>query len=309
MKHFIILAVTTLITLNSFAQINLADSTVSVYSYWDLNAKETYEAVIDKYTVNLTDTANPDTTSREQMKYKIDIEVIDSTAKTYTINWRCYDFESNALVDNVSKLMAVTKNMTITYKTSELGVFSEVVNWKEIRELISDGTDLLKAQVNDDAMNKAINDYKQIYGSKENIEAGAIHDIQLYHYFHGGTYKIADEYNIPQKFVNMFGGEPFDGSTNVWIDTVDTTHYYSTFRAYTAIDELQLTSATYEYIKSLAKRMNSPVPSISDMPNIRNETYVYTQIHDSGWILYTFRRKETNYNNEIKVEELSLELL
>lgn len=309
MKSLLLLTAIIVLSITSIAQINLEDSTVSVYSYWKLKDKQTYQAIINKYNINIADTANPDTTAKEQMSYMVDIEVIDSTKDSYTINWRCYDFQSNTLVDNISKLMAVTKDMTITYKISDLGVFKEVVNWKEIRELISEGTDILREQADNEVMNKAISDYKQLYGSKENIEAGAIQDIQLYHYFHGAKYNIDQEYNVPQRFVNMFGGEPFDGNTNLWIESVDDTNSFTTFRSYTAIDELQLTNAAFEYATSLSKRLNMPRPSINDMPNIKNESYLFTQIHNSGWIFYTLRRKEVNYNNELKVDELSLELM
>lgn len=253
MKSIIGIALALLTTLSTFAQINLKDSTVSVFGYWDKNEKMSYQATIKKYELKPVDSTHSDTLKIETLTYKFDIEIIDSTAESYTIRWTNYDLKSDKLTDSFMKLSAITKNTAFEYTTDELGSFTGIKNWKEIRSVINKKLDEYKRENKETNFSSTlIESFRGMFDSKESIEAGAINEILLYHYFHGARFDMDTMYTAAQKFANLLGGEPFDGFTNFWVDTVDTAEYVTTFRSYSAIDELQLTNATFNYLTDLA---------------------------------------------------------
>jgi len=310
MKSIIGIALALLTTLSTFAQINLKDSTVSVFGYWDKNEKMSYQATIKKYELKPVDSTHSDTLKIETLTYKFDIEIIDSAAESYTIRWTNYDLKSDKLTDSFMKLSAITKNTAFEYTTDELGSFTGIKNWKEIRSVINKKLDEYKRENKETNFSSTlIESFRGMFDSKESIEAGAINEILLYHYFHGARFDMDTMYTAAQKFANLLGGEPFDGFTNFWVDTVDTAEYVTTFRSYSAIDELQLTNATFNYLTDLAKKNNVTPPSISELPIFRNESYLYSVIHESGWVTYLNRHKEVTAEGTVRADDITIELL
>lgn len=311
MKYSLSIAFALLASMSALAQINLNDSTVSVFGYWDNHDKMSYQATIRKYELKPVDSTHSDTIKMETLSYKFDIEIIDSTAESYTIRWTNYDLKSdNKLTDSFMKLSAITKNTAFEYTTDELGSFTGIKNWKEIRSVINKKLDEYKRENKETNFSSTlVESFRGMFDSKESIEAGAITEILLYHYFHGARFEIDTMYTSAQKFANLLGGEPFDGFTNFWVDTVDTAEYVTTFRSYSAIDELQLTNATFNYLTDLAKKTNVTPPSISDLPIFKNESYLYSVIHGSGWVTYLNRHKEVTAEGTVRADDITIELL
>ncbi|MBK7305919.1 MAG: hypothetical protein IPI88_02075 [Chitinophagaceae bacterium] len=74
------------------------------------------------------------------------------------------------------------ENIKIVYKTDDVGMFTELINWEEVRDFsISNYEKALanKSQTSD--FIAALNQIKAIFQSKENTEALLIKEIQFFH--------------------------------------------------------------------------------------------------------------------------------
>lgn len=294
-----------LLSANCFGQINMNDSTISVIGYWDKNEKQTYSVLHEKYKVK-----EGDTTSREVMKYDVDILIKDSTAKSYTIVWKYKNFETNTDNKFTTKLISISNNLDVVIKTDEMGMVQEVVNWKEIRDYINDALETLRKEFKDVPKIKEItNQVAATFTSKEAIESAAIKDIIQLYSFNGAKYKLNEILKGKQKLPNLYGGEPFDAEFEIELTTIDTATNSAVVRYAQTVDKKQATDETYEYLKKLAKAMNTPEPKREDIPELSIGDWTASNIHGpSGWVLYSVNVREVSSDNILSVDRREMEL-
>ena len=298
------LAILLLLSAGAFAQINMNDSTAQVIGYWDMNEKQSYIITWEKY--KITDS---DTTSTESYKHAVDMTIVDSTANSYVIDWLYRDYEIQSDNELIQKLASITEDMTVRIRTDELGVFQEVVNWKEIRDYILKATKLLKKETqNIPNLDKIINQVEGMYSSKESIELGAVKEIQQYYTFHGSKYKLGEELSVDMQAANLYGGDPFDMKVTIWLDKLNPDDNNFIIRMKQSVDANQLTNATYDYVVNIAETMKVPAPKKEDIPPLKNENWTASRIHDSGWIIYSIESKEVKAEGFTHVEERIIEI-
>ncbi len=190
-----------------------------------------------------------------------------------------------------------------------MGSFVEVVNWKEIRDVIKKGTDLLaKDYSNIPEMDKVLKQATLLYSSKEAIESGAIKDIQQFHTFHGGKYRLGEVVEGKIKVANLYGGEPFDANMQVYLDEMDVKENNFLLRSFQETDKEQLLTATLDYLKQMSETLKIKAPTRDDVKDLKNELATASLIHDSGWNVYTIQTLTVSSNNVTQVEERVIEL-
>lgn len=304
MKRLPIFVLIILMSGKIYGQINMTDSTAQVIGYWDKNEKQTYIVTQEKYKIK-----DSDITSRDFYKYTVDITIVDSTANSYIIDWFYKDYEIESENTLMQKLSPITKDMHVKIRTDELGVFQEVINWKEIRDYILKGTKLLKKETKDiPNMNDFIKQIEELYSTKESIELGAVKEIHQFYSFHGEIYKYGEVYNADIKAANMYGGEPFDTELTVWLDELNPDDNNIIIRMQQSVDPEQLANAAYDFITKTAGTMKIPAPKREDIPEISNDTWTASRIHESGWIIYSIETKEVNAEGQTTVEERIIEI-
>ena len=307
MKHFFLLGFCLFLFGRTVdGQINMADSTVQVIGYWDLNEKESYSITEEKYKVQ-----NSDTINRISTKYKVDVTIIDSTANSYTIEWRYYDHETsldNAILQRIAKL---GESMKVVIQTDEYGVFKEVVNYKEIVSHINKVAEQLRNEFGKEPqIDKIIEQVRSMFSSKELVEAMAVKEIIQFYSFHGGVYQLGEEYTAQMKITNAIGGAPFDAEVTVMLDEIDGEEEDYVMRSWINVDKKQLTDATYEYMEKLASAKAGDFPSREMFPELNHETRMATLIHGpSGWVIYRIETKEVSSEGIVNVEERVIDLL
>lgn len=306
MKKLLLTTFIMLIALSAFAQINMEDSTVQVIGYWDKNEKQTYQISTEKYKYS-----NSDTTRTEKLLYKVDISIIDSTADSYTINWYYYDYQFNGQNEITKKLIELYKDMKVVIKTNEMGVFQDVLNWKELRTQINEGIKMIK---NEYSMNtdfvKIIENIEKKFTTKESIINSSIAEIQQFYSFHGAKYKLGEDIETQMKAPNMYGKEPFDTYVNLWLDEINEEDNNFVLRMNQEIDSTQLTKATLDYLTQLSKSTKLNMSEIkSNMPTLKNETWVAMRMHGTGWPVYSVQTKEVTAEGITNVEETIIEIL
>jgi hypothetical protein len=284
----------------------LTDSTVQVIGYWNLNEKESYSITEEKYKVQ-----NSDTINRISTTYKVDVTIIDSTANSYTIEWRYYDYNTsldNAILQRIAKL---GESMSVVIRTDEYGVFKEVSNYKDIVSHVNKIAEQLRNEfAKEPQIDKIIEQIRSVFSSKELVEAMAVKEIIQFYSFHGGIYEFGEEYTAQMKIPNAIGGVPFDAEVTVMLDEIDGEEDDYVMRSWISVDSKQLTDATYEYMEKLASAKAGDFPTREGFPELFHETRMASLIHGpSGWVIYSVETKEVTSEGIVNVEERVIDLL
>ena len=304
MKNKLILSIALLTSLTSLGQINMKDSTVQTIGYWDKKEKQTYTVSTDKFKLKGTDT-----TSKENMKYEVEITILDSTAKTYTIEWFYKNFSMETTNELMKKIMSIAQDMKVVIKTDDVGAFVEVVNWQEVRDFIRKATDKTRKEFKDiPKMDAVIKQIEGTYSTKEAIESASISDIQQFYTFHGAKYKLGETLEGKIKVPNLYGSEPFDSDFTLYLDEINTDDNNYIMRATQSVNKEQLTEATFNYLVGLSKKMGVPPPTRDEIKELKNETLTASRIHGSGWIVYSVQTKTITSDNITNIEERLIEL-
>jgi hypothetical protein len=304
MKKARLLLILGIIQLTGFGQINMADSTAQSIGYWDLNEKQLYTITSEK-----TRTKGLDTTSHELISYEVEITIKDSTATSYTIEWYYKNFTVDSKNEILNKIMKLSENFRLLIRTNELGVFQEVINWKEYKDYMGDIIGRLKKEYKDaPTMIKLLEQTKEMYSTKEVIEAAGINEIQQYYSFHGLKYKLGETYESNTTVPNIYGNEPFDSNFKYYLDEINETDNNYILRSSQTINAEQLTNASYEYVVKTMKTMGMPAPKRDEFKEVTNETNTASRIHGTGWVIYSIQTKTVTSEDNTHIDELIIEI-
>ena len=206
----------------SFSQI---DSTkIPFVAYWSIG--DSYNFKVSKIKKQWKD---GNLTKNEEQSYIANFTVIDSTENSYTVNWSYENDLVNTynipkeLISKFSKY----KLTEIKYKTSELGDLLEIINWQEVGEIMNNMfNDLIEVLGENDeektnALNLAMQPFKQAYSAKEGVESLVLKEIQYFHFPMGLKYDITEPITYEDELPNMFGGEPIKADAKLYFENVD----------------------------------------------------------------------------------------
>lgn len=222
MRKILSLITILIITTNLFSQIDTTK--VAFVSYWSIG--DSYDFKVSKIQQQWKE---GEITKDQKQEYIANFTVIDSTATSYTINWSIENDLENTykipeeLLDRFSKY----KLIEIKYKTSEVGVLLEILNWKEVGEIMNSmfddiiyvlGENDVKKQ---DALKSAMKPFKKIYSSKQGIEQLVLKELQYFHFPMGLEYDITNPLLYDEELPNMFGGEPIKAKAKLYFENVD----------------------------------------------------------------------------------------
>ena len=293
-----------MLSISASAQINMADSTAQVIAYFDKGERQSYTVTIEKFRIKESDTISKKLTS-----YDVDITVLDSTKNSYTIQWIYGKTTSDEENEFAQKLLNLNSELKVIFKTDELGSFTEVLNWKEIRDYMNKRAKILEKDLK--SFPEMASLFKQIqmkFASKEVIEALAIRDIQQFHTFHGANYQLGEVLEGTIETPNVFGSKPFDTYTTLFLDEIDEEDKTVIVRATQKVDSQQLTDATFKYLEKVAKTLKTTVPKRSDIKNLTNEIEYAARIHTSGWPLSIWQEVSIFTDNITAVEKRTIEI-
>jgi hypothetical protein len=304
MKNRIFTIFLLVVSLTTYAQINMLDSTAQAITYWKKGEKQNYTITTEKIKLK-----GSDTTSKEMTTYDVEISVANVNDKYYTIEWAYKNIKTNSSDPTIQKLMNMTKNMKVIFKTNELGTFTEVVNWKEIKDYIQKTTSALKKEFKDvPEMDQVLKQIEATYSTREAIESASIKDIQQFHSFFGAKYKLGEVLNGNLKVPNIYGTEPFDCDFTVYLDEINEEDNNYILRSTQEINKEQLINATFGYLTTLAKNMKVDPPKREDLKDLGNEILTASRIHGSGWIVYSIQTVTVTSDSITNIEERIIEL-
>lgn len=278
----------------------MKDSTAQAITYWEKGQKANYQITTEK-----SKTKGSETPKKEIITYDVEITVLETTEKSNTIQWLYTDIKSDNQAPLMQKIMGLTKNMKVIYKTDEMGAFVEVVNWKEIKSYMTKSFSILKTELKDiPNMDKVIKQMEDLYSTKEMIEASAIKDIKLFHDLHGGKYKLNEVLSGKTQAPNMLGGNPFDAYYTLVLNNIQEKENTFTVKFTQEIDKKQLTDATFNYLKELSKTMKIDLPKRETFKDLKNETVTVSTLDGNGWVIQTEQTTTVLSEDTSKVDKL-----
>lgn len=165
----------------------------------------------------------------EQQEYIANFTVIDSTNDSYTILWK-YDLNPNEFYEvpiELNETFSKFNQLAVQYKTTETGEFVEILNWKEVSEVMNTLFDLMAKELagNNQEKFEELNNYfksiKQLFLSKDGVEQLVYKDLQLLHLAMGQEFETKEPIFVDGLLPNIFGGEPLNASTKIQVEEVD----------------------------------------------------------------------------------------
>lgn len=276
---FFTLTLMLLVSTNLFAQ---SDTTkVAFVAYWSVG--DVYNFKITK--INQQWKAEKLMTDQKQ-EYTAKFTVLDSTDTSYTISW-IYENDLGSTYEIPEKLMsrfAKYKLTEIKYKTSEVGEFLEILNWKEVSEIMNNMFDDVVEVLGDgdkdkvNKLEKALESIKQIYSSKQGIEQIVLKELSYFHFPMGVQFDTTEPFNYEEELPNMFGGAPIKAKSKISFESVDFNEGFCVLKQEMALDPESTKSLLMELFskmklneKEMREAFKTATVSIND--NNRYEYY------------------------------------
>ena len=290
-------------SVNATAQINVEDSSAQAVTYWNKGEVQTYIITNERMSFKGTDTSE-----LESGTYEVTLKVLDSTENSYTLQWVSNVVGTQA--DDVlrQKLLEVSGNVSIVYKTDEMGAFMEVVNWEELRDRIDKAIDVLAGMNGDTKGNPIAEAVKKLYSTKEAIESVVIKDILQFHLFFGVKYLLNNPVEMELKVPNIIGSEPFDARLIVELKDIYPEDALFVLTALQQVDEAQLENSVFDYMSMIAKETGGALPVREELKGLKNEVFTVSSIHDSGWVLYSEQTSTASLGAITKIEKRTIRL-
>lgn len=240
----------TLFAGTGFGQINTSDSSVQIIPLWNLGETNTYEISYQQLTYIYEDTLSDVT-----ITYDIDLTVIDSTDESYTVRWQNKNFNIVPFSAGLKTLYDAANITPVDVKISRLGVFEEVLNWREVKDSTNKYFRKIRRQMRRDAdAHQSMLAMKSAISSKQSIESEWIPNVLQFHKFHGARYILNKEITGKVLTPNYYNeSEPFDTYVTVILENINSEFKNYTVRAFLEIDTEQLTNSTYEYYSNTWK--------------------------------------------------------
>lgn len=296
---FKILITTTffLITTLTWAQNVVTDTSATVAGYWKKNDKTKLQltSTKERYKNGILQSTNTSTTI-------IDVWVKSATATSYIINWKYGATKMDDNSDNplVKKLLKLNEGLEVTFQTDELGIFEQLLNWKEIQNHMYKAIDLMAKEFDSKEAQGAIKEIKKLYATRESIEETVIKDVQLYHTIYGLEYKLDEKLVIETELPNILGGDPFPGTMEVQMTELHPNENTCKIEMILALNEEKATAIIQAW-------MNAINPSIDKLPIIQiNDLNEFDVELITGWLsrAYCKRIAVTDGQKNIEITEI-----
>jgi hypothetical protein len=280
----------------------MADTSVQVVSYWDLNEVKEYKISNTKFKIQ-----DKDTVSKYFSESTIQVNIIDSTENSYTLEWKVKSKNVDTEDIILKKLATCQTVFRYIYKVDECGRFIELINWQEIKDDFEQAFFKLKLELQTvPNIDMIVDQMEAMYRSRQTIETLTLMDLYLFHYFHGKKYNFNKDINTNIKIPNNFGDKAFDANTSIYIKEINPEKDYYVLDMHQYIDVQQLTNCTYDYItKSIGKEELKLLKD--NFPKLTNKIHINSKISSSsGWPKDCIQTKTIISDTHTNIEEFKI---
>lgn len=288
------------LSLFSFSQNRITDTSATCIAFWKNKEPKVYKIRHSKEKFD-----GSKTKSLSEGNFEAHIKITDSTAAGFTVEWIYKNFESAGAAENVlNSLSTIMEGLKIIYTTDDVGTFTGLINWEEVRNFsIASYEKAVAKNTNSKEFIAALNQVKSIFNTKENTEALLIHEIQLFNAPFGVEYTKAGSI-IDTELPNVTGGAPFPATITLKLEKVDLQNDLISVSLNQIIDKNKAGPIIAEMLKKLA---GTPIKDEAEMKKQIKELEIsdlneYTYTISGGWMKRVFYKRTSSIGSLKQVE-------
>ncbi len=284
----------------SVAQNRTTDTSATCMAFWKNKEARVYHIIHGKEKYG---------TSREkklsEVSYEAHIRILDSTLTGYTIEWVYKNYKMAGTTEQtLNSVNTLMEGLKIIYKTDDVGSFTELINWKEVRDFYIASYEKATTKLSQDKEYiAALNQVKTIFQSKENIEAVLIKEVQLYHTSYGAEYTFAGS-EMETLLPNVTGGQPFPAKIIIKLDELNTKKGLCRISLNQVIDKGKAGPIIAAMLKKLSASVETDEAEIQnqikDMEISDVNEFSYSL--NTGWLSRVYFKRTSNVGGYKQVE-------
>lgn len=251
----IILAIIFLFSVCSHVQGQMDTTKVAFVAYWSVG--DSYDFKISK---TKQQWQGEELTKDNTLSYLTNFSVIDSSQSSYTIQWTLENSlgKKYDLTEDMLRSLSRYELTEIIYKTSHLGEFIEVLNWREVSEFMDSlYEDLIVVISAGDGEKLAeyselLAPVREIFNSKEGIEQLVLKEVQLIHFPFGFEFDSTGPQFYDEELPNLFGGAPILAKSKIFFEELQYANAYCRLKKEMNLDPKD----AHELLLQLFERLN-----------------------------------------------------
>lgn len=235
--------------------------------------------------------------------------ILDSTTEGYTITWEYGippELDKNSMMFKVAEIM---EKMEFVYKTDDVGIFTELVNWEQIRDFY---IGMLKLQLRerklDEKNQKALDEVLATFQKKEVIESMAIKEIQLLHAPYGLVFSTKDTSVSTELFIPLT--EERMPAIQSWgiAETDDNDNFR--LQITQRVDSAGVIGLLESIFKKYSSEQNIEKEKLSkELASFKfDDIAEYRFIQSTGWISEYVCTRKTGTGNQVQIETYKMKL-
>lgn len=287
----------------AYGQNKVTDTSATVVGYWGKG--DTKKLIVKQGKEKNVNGKS----SKEGSAYEATMKVLDETEKSYTIEWTYRNISVDSDNPLMKSLYKMAEGLKVIYKTDELGIFKELVNWEEMQSYLYKGLDKVEKEFGDNQAAKAVvKQFKGIYSTRESIES-TLRDIQLYHTPYGAEYKLNEPITAETQLPNILGGDPFPARLEIQMTVLKPKENYCKIVTKQEIDKERASKIIFEFIKKMAEKSGKPLPKDTEIPVITTNDISEHEIElAEGWVKRAYYKREMQSGQVKQIETYEITL-
>ena len=293
-----------LLSMVTFAQINIHDTVVNPKVFWHKDDTKKYTFTTKEFK------KIQDDLTQEEISYNVNVSVEDTYGDEIIIAWTYYNvkFNSDKFINNPLSLI---DQITIKYVIDSDGRFLRFINLDElITSFIKSSESIQNEYLDQPEYIKKINDLVKQYATQDNIVKLFEKDIKQYHLFFGhGEFKPEETNVVFNSYLdNLFSASPTPAKTVLKLNEIGVSGTNYIMNSYQEADKEWLANSWFNYLKMLADKLETEQP---DSSHLQDDIIYYvktnSRINDDGWISFSKETKkvqfqDTDYTLERRIE-------
>jgi hypothetical protein len=263
------------------------DSSVVFKAGFLNNELQCYEVTRVEYTLQ-----KGDTTALQSLRFKVHVNVTDSTDSYYILSWRFSDYSIDTNDLDLKEMIALARPAKISYRISKPGVLIEFLDWEEVNSCLNDALpkvlEPFLTKRHTDSVSKA--EVSRIYELRETMSTLMLQAVRQFHQAYGLGYKLGEVIEDPTEVNSRFSSKPIKGVIRKKLARIDTENHFAELTTATFLNKNELKQALSDYLHT------DTIPSSSlDQENIGGLVMDLS----TGWLIWSFDQREGKAGNSI----------
>lgn len=199
----------------------------------------------------------------ERSTYLATFTVMDSTPDSYTVRWT-YDAGIFLPPGTDRKGLGEFQKGEVIYRTDELGIFEEILNWEELSAKVGESYSRMANELEnqDEEKQVMIDEYREnilsILQSKESIEKIMFKELQVFHMPLGLEYQREDTVRYREELPNLLGGNPIGADAMMYLENVDLENEFCTMVVSMKLDQADVKAMIDQLLQAMVTNSADP---------------------------------------------------